>query len=66
MVENLEAPPMYPHPVDFVFAKCGHYLAMFHSIDEEPTPLQAIGLYLVAKADHFSWKMIGTSYNWVG
>lgn len=63
MVGNPEAPPLHPHHVDYLFEKCGCYLTMFHFVDEEPPPLQAIGLNLVAEVDHFGWEMIRTSHS---
>lgn len=53
MVVSLEAPPVYPYHVDYVFAKYGQYLTMFHSVDGEPPPLRAIGLNMVEKVNHF-------------
>ena len=53
MVGNPEASPLHPRPVDYVFAKCGRYLAMFHFIDGKHPPLRIIGLKLVVEVDHF-------------
>lgn len=51
--DSLEAPPMYPHPENFVFAKLGHCLARLHSVDEVLLPPQAIELYLAARVSRF-------------